>query len=76
LNFKKLSLLLQAILGLTPPGESEKCFSETQISYRRGGAKGKSFYHLRGIQLLIFAENGEKLCPRAIFHFNLKRIKP
>jgi hypothetical protein len=76
LYFKKLSLLLQAILGLTPPGESEKCFSETQISYRRGGAKGKSFYHLRGIQLLIFAENGEKLCPRAIFHFNLKRIKP
>jgi hypothetical protein len=73
---KKLLLILQAILGLTPPGESADCFSETQISYRRGGAKGNSILSLRGIQLLIFVGNGEKLRPRAIFHFNLKRIKP
>jgi hypothetical protein len=40
LAIKKLLLILQAILGLTPPGESAVCFSETQFSYRRGGAKG------------------------------------
>ena len=55
LSNKKLSVILQAILGYIAFGLIQKMISETQILYRREGAKGNRFYLLRGIQLLIFA---------------------
>lgn len=55
LSNKKISVILQAILGYIAFGLIQKMISETQILYRREGAKGHHFYLLRGIQLLIFA---------------------
>jgi len=54
-DFQKIISNFAGYFRIQTFGTIREMISETQISYRRGGAKGIHFFHLRGIQLLIFA---------------------